>query len=335
MTSNDTTLKGRFLERLVAFLHQIFGQEVECNARLPSIDGTGRTREIDVLLKVEPKELSGCPVHIPIECRNYGERIGVEQIDAFVGKLDDVGVERGLGIFVAASGFTSGAIKRAEAAGIRTLVAHGLTRDRLALEVTRVLHTLVFWVAEWKCTDYFPFVPSEDGPDGAIAVDLPHGVARETGSLDLIWKLWMQGDIPCSIGEHSVKVKSGANEIAIWTIEVSAHGASLPGRIKAASLSDAETGKPDRGYVGMDLHLAGGKVHLVRYSNNEETVQGISGGTARLALRAPRIIGPQMYWPPSKQTADRVASLLAENKTITFERVEGSNLLRAWAAPSA
>ena len=335
MTSNDANLKGRFLETLVAFLHEIFGQEVECNARLPSIDCTGRTREIDVLVKVETEELSGCPVRIPIECRNYGERIGVEQIDAFFGKLQDVGIDPCFGIFVAASGFTSGAVRRAEAIGIRTLVAEGLTRDRLALKVEEILQSLVFWVAEWKCTSCFPFAPSSDGPDGSIAVDLPTGIPRETGSLDLIWKLWMHGDIPCTIGEHLVTVRSGTNGIAIWTVEVSAHGICLPGRMRTASLVDAQTGEPDRRYVGLDLHLGRGEVQLVRYSSAEDMAQRIAQGTARLALRTPRIIGPQMYWPPSEQTATRVATLLAANEAFTFERVEGPNLLRAWAVPFA
>ena len=335
MTSNDANLKGRFLETLVAFLHEVFGHNVECNARLPSVDGSGRGREIDVLLKIEPEELAGCPVYIPIECRNYGERIGVGQIDAFVGKLRDIGIDTKLGVFVAASGYTSGAIKRAEADGIRTLVAEGLTKDRLALEVKRVLQSLVFWVAEWKNTSCFPFSLPGEGPDGSVTLNLTPGLSWETGSLDLIWKLWVQGDIPCVIGEHMVTVRYEANQLAIWTIEVSAHGACLPGSIKTVTLTDAKTGEPERQYLGIDLDLGRGVVQLVRYSDAKELEKETSQGMSQLALRTPRIIGPQMYWPPSEQTASRVAKLLATNQAVSFDRVEGSNLLRAWAVPPA
>ena len=335
MTNHDANPKGKFLETLVAFLHEVAGDDVECNARLPTADGSGREREVDVLLKVASEELIGCPVHIPIECKNYGERVGVELIDAFVGKLQDLGIDTNLGIYVAASGYTSGAIGRAEAAGIKTLVAEGLTKDRLALEVQKALHSLVLWVAEWKSTSYFPFVPKSDGPSGSITVDLPPGASWETGSLDLIWELWLRGEIPCAIGDHEVTVKIQPNQLAICTIEVSAHGACLLGRVKSAALTDARNSTFDKQHIGLELCLRGGAIQLVRYANAKEMEKKISQGTIRLELRTPRIIGPKMYWPPSQQTANRVANLLATNQTISFDRVEGSNLLRAWVAPLA
>ena len=335
MKSSDANLKGRFLETLIAFLYEVSGHNVERNGRLPSVDRSGREREFDVLLRIEPEELAGCPVYIPIECRNYGKRIGVDQIDAFVGKMWDVGIDTRLGVFVAASGYTSGAIKRAEAEGIKTLVAEGLTSDRLALEFKRVLQSLVFWVAEWKDTSCFPFSLPGEGPDGSIPVSLPPGVSWKTGSLDRIWRLWVQGDIPCEIGEHMVTVRYEVHQRAIWTIEVSAHGACFPGGIKTATLADAGTGELEKRYLGVDLHLGSGAAQLVRYADAEELEKEISRPTSHLALRTPRIIGPQMYWPPSEQTASRVAKLLATNQAVLFDRVEGPNILRAWTIPPA
>ena len=56
--SDEANKKGRFLETLVAFLHEIVGDNVERNAQLPTSDGSGETREIDVLLKVASEELA-------------------------------------------------------------------------------------------------------------------------------------------------------------------------------------------------------------------------------------------------------------------------------------
>ena len=327
--------KGRFLETLVAFLHEVVGDNVERNALLPTSDGTGRTREIDVLLKVASEELAGCPIHIPIECKNYRERIGVEHVDAFVGKLKDIGIDANLGIYVAASGYTCGAVKRAEAAGIKTLVADGLTRDRLALEVERVLHSLVFWIAQWKDTSYFPFIPTSDGPDGSIVADLPAGAAWETGCLDTIWQLWLEGKIPCVIGEHCITVRMKENKLAVCTVEVSAQGALLPGRVKTAALRNAKNDKTEKQYMDVDFQWDGSRIVLKRYGDDAELEHDTRRGTARLALRAPRIIGPKMYWPPTVQTANRVAQLLASNQPVSFDRVEGANLLKAWVVPES
>ena len=192
--------KGKFLETLVAFLHEIVGADVERNALLPTSDGSGREREVDVSVKVASEEMAGCPIHIPIECKNYGASVGIEQIDAFVGKLQDIGIDTNLGIYVAASGYTSGAARRAHAVGIKTLLAEGLTRDRVALEVQEILPSLVFWVAEWRSTSHFHFVPTRDGPAESLVVDLPSGASWEVGSLDVIWRLWLRGTIPRIIG---------------------------------------------------------------------------------------------------------------------------------------
>jgi hypothetical protein len=61
-------------------------------------------------------------VTVAIECRRYGKRpVSIKDFDAFYGFLDDVGANKG--VMIGCSGFTDGAQKRAEGAGIdlRTL----------------------------------------------------------------------------------------------------------------------------------------------------------------------------------------------------------------------
>ncbi len=132
---DQNNLKGRLLEEIVKQLYTDIGLHAEKNAQLPVINGSGRTREIDVLLRADDKLLDDCSVLIPIECKNYGNKVGVGLIDAFVGKLVDLGIPPAFGIFVSTIGFTKGASERAKKAGISTLVLDGLADDRLSMKV--------------------------------------------------------------------------------------------------------------------------------------------------------------------------------------------------------
>ena len=84
MNKNNSKRKGDFLEKLVHDLHKIAGDQVEHNVHLPATDGSGSKRQIDVLLTVTGEEFGDCPVRFPIECKNYGEKVDIKDIDAFV-----------------------------------------------------------------------------------------------------------------------------------------------------------------------------------------------------------------------------------------------------------
>jgi hypothetical protein len=73
--------------------------------------------------------MAGYPIRVAIECKNEQLPIGVPKLDAFVGKFKDIGIPVQQGIYVSVSGYTSGMIERATAAGIRPLVLTGLTAD--------------------------------------------------------------------------------------------------------------------------------------------------------------------------------------------------------------
>ena len=138
----SNTIKGRIAESIVATLHENDeSTQVECNVQLPAKNGTGRTREIDVLLT---GHVGGYALRVAIECKNYNKRVGVPKIDEFVGKLRDVGLPKENAIFVSAVGFTKDALEVAAEHGIRTLLLEGLSDDRLASKIFNAVGSTLY-----------------------------------------------------------------------------------------------------------------------------------------------------------------------------------------------
>ncbi len=88
-------------------MHDHPGVTVERNRRLPPASGLGGKREIDVLITAI---VAGYPVQMAVECKNEAEAIGSPKIDAFIGKLQHVGIPPQQGIYISANGYTTGAI---------------------------------------------------------------------------------------------------------------------------------------------------------------------------------------------------------------------------------
>ncbi|WP_176985572.1 MULTISPECIES: restriction endonuclease [unclassified Streptomyces] len=65
-------------------------------------------RQIDVLVE---GTFAGSPTRLVVEAKRRGRRVTIETVDGFVGKLLDLGVERG--IIYSSRGFTEGALRRA------------------------------------------------------------------------------------------------------------------------------------------------------------------------------------------------------------------------------
>jgi hypothetical protein len=83
---------------------------VEHNVKLPGkISGT--PRQIDVLVT---GIVSGEKIEIAIECKKYAKKIGIGKVDEFAGKLEDIGVDRG--ILYSFEGVTTPAFARAKGA---------------------------------------------------------------------------------------------------------------------------------------------------------------------------------------------------------------------------
>ena len=330
--ADEKKKKGDFLETLVHALHELAGDQVERDVQTLAIDGSGRTRQIDVLLSVAGEEFGDCPMRFPIECKNYARKIGIHEIDSFVGKLNDIGIPPQFGIFVAVLSYTSGAMNRAKAAGIKLLNAEGLTQDRLALEIQEVLHGVVFWVGEWTMSSGFAYLPASASSDCEFSVEVQRAVQEPTiAVLDEIWKLWLSGQIPCEFCKHSIFVRYGNGQCAIGDVRVSAHGAKLNGRMKSAGLVEAETGETERQHIQAEADLPEGAILLSAYTGREEMEEALAGSAIRLDVRTPRIIGPSVFWPPTVETTRRLMEYVRRGERPGFDELEGRNLLRAWA----
>lgn len=105
-------------QRLVAFVEQELaaaGVRVTESAELQEY-AESSDREVDILIEAE---ISGHPVRLALECRDHDRAQDKEWIDALIGKYRDLKVDRV--IAVSSSGFTKGALQKAEKANIGTL----------------------------------------------------------------------------------------------------------------------------------------------------------------------------------------------------------------------
>src|SRR5262249_49938492 len=81
--------KGDLVEEIVARMHESPGLAVERNVFLPIPGEPGSHREIDVLVS---GSFAGYPMRLAFECKNERGPVGRDKIDAFDGKLRDVGI---------------------------------------------------------------------------------------------------------------------------------------------------------------------------------------------------------------------------------------------------
>ena len=76
---------------------------------------SGVRRQVDIWLSADIGD--NHVVTVAIECRRYADKpVAIKDMDAFCGFLDDVGANKG--VMISQTGYTAGAEKRAQAAGI-------------------------------------------------------------------------------------------------------------------------------------------------------------------------------------------------------------------------
>jgi hypothetical protein len=331
-------------------MHQLDGIKVERNVRLAGLGRAGQRREIDVLLT---GNLAGYPIRVAIECKNERLPIGVSKIDAFVGKLNDVGIPVQLGIFVSASGYTSGAIERATAAGIRPLVLTGLTQDGLSTVVADAFQSVVYLLLETGKIEVTNTVSAATNAHDMLVFRDDEG--RACGAIpDLIWLAWLNDQPPSTIGtyrldfaipphwRHVVDGKVVATPAVSVEVHVVGLVVKLRGRAEHHALVNAADQSVERFRTNVAFDAAGTSfpVTVLRTESALDSFLD-NTGTTRLIVgrfRLPRIRCDAVYWPVSARVVEALAEALRdegldrspEAMREAIQGLEGTDLSAVW-----
>jgi hypothetical protein len=346
-----TIAQGRVVEQVVAKLYEneYPNSTVRHNVRLPAKHNPKRKRQIDVLLSTV---IANIPIQIAFECKNEKSSIGVEKIESFIAKLNYLGIPPQHGIYVAASGYTIGAIERAEEDGVQTLTLLGLTADRLDSAVTQAVQAVVYLLADVTLIRVRNEVDHAEDPGDILSFRDSQG--QVCGSIpDLIWYKWVTGQIPYELGEHPVQVDfpsswhyvvNGKEEKLLGTeINVRVYGVviTIPGRATDHTLVDARNQQLDKRQIHVEYEqLVPGTRLPVTMVTSEQELEELCSRLGSVSLTIGRIPLPRIrlmktYYPFS----ERVARILYEAKkamlegripqnhdAFTFEKLEGTDL---------
>lgn len=328
-------IKGNILEDLVAMMHEVPGVRVEKRRKLPVLRSkTKRKREIDVLIT---SSVAGYKVQIALGCKNEATALKTSAVDNFVGILNDVGIPIQQGILVSANGYTRDAQDAADAHGLRTLVFEGLSADRLGQEINAALKAVVYLLVSQFNLSMLPYV--EDGwvDDGRFitAVLDRDDEPPVTQILTSVWELWVSGKIPDTIGDHLICLapkKLDATWMAVGAVTVTGWMASAPGVVSQSVLKDTKAGTIDRVHVSAKFEEIKGPLTLEPVNSEEALADIVKKERTSLVIRVrvPRIVSDVGYWPPTIETAQKVKAMLDAGTPVTFEGMEGTNIMDAW-----
>lgn len=346
-TKKTTTEKGRLVEKIVALLHEAQNVTIERNVHLPTRGNPRRRREIDVLVSTL---VTGYPVRLAIECKNEKSKIGSPKIDAFIGKLQDIGIPTSYGIYVSASGYTQGAIERANEAGIRPLELIGLSQDQLEVAVRNAFESIIYLSLAVDTFSVFNCPRNrEEGlayydQQGHICSTVPH----------LLWHMWLNDQIPTTLGEHRFLPLetpqgwfrmvdgelSGNDKVEAMVaaiVKVRACVLSIQGTMTNYSLKNATTEEIERKRVDFSFPTGKQKYPLIVFDNESELaayLQSRKGLTLTIGrIKIPRIICGAAYWPPSERATRKLVEYEQHHKEATFTDIEGLDLSTAWEEP--
>ncbi|MDQ3703938.1 MAG: restriction endonuclease [Chloroflexota bacterium] len=324
--NSTSDMKGRLVEELVATMHEYPGVTVQQRARLPGLHDVGTKREIDVLLT---STIAGYAVGVAVECKNERKPIGVQSIDAFIGKLQHVGIPVQHGVFVSASGYTKVAVERALACGLRLLTLTGLTSDRLTSAVLDAFGSVLYLLCDILEMEVILH-------DGTSIVRTPaQGLfvfCDETRQVDgylpdLVYEAWLNGDVPTDVGTHQLMLQAPEN----WqwlvnerasslepkvlkpvrqlrtTARIIGFMAMLKGTAVKHTLVNALTEEIEKQHVEPQFELPASTPVTGFYSEKDladffqERTEEVRQDLGR--FRLPRIKYGGMYWPPSARVA--------------------------------
>lgn len=349
-SKNDSSVKGKLVEMIVAIMHDKPNIRVERNVRVPALRDPNRKREIDVLLT---GSFSGYPVRLAIECKNYSSIIDVPKIDSYVGKLQDIGIATECGIYVSANGFSEGAVERAKEVGITLLILTGLTPDRLASKVFGAIQSVVYLLLEVADISILNYVDACS--NSALLMNVFDNQKRFRATIpDLIWREWIEDRLPNKIGEYKIDVPLPRGsyhlingmlepiEAVTARIEIVGLSISLPGRASQHVLINAGDKTLNKFKLQASFDTPQDPLPITRVYSEEALREHIEQQTEKVKLavgryQLPRIYYNSLYWLLSERATKELEVLelrcqqeQREVQNEELQQIEGSNLKTVW-----
>jgi hypothetical protein len=334
--------KGDILEDITAWLHDEPGITVQKRVRLPTRHRDGRRREVDVLLS---RDLAGYPVQIAIECKNQRKPVGSPIVDGFIGKLQDVGIPVSHGILVSANGYTKPALKRGSQDNLRMLEFAGLSKDGLKALVSDCFQSLVYAFASVQNVIIETPIGTFDPEYNVYAFFDKNGTYCGT-IFDLIWRNWINGNLPQDIGTHEISlsvpadyVQKGSDIVAAplkvtVILKVVVFVVTLKGEVKDFGLTNVETNEHEKRKITATFPNNDQVGPLKVFEKDEELRKYLTKPTliAYTTTRLPRIlILNKCYFPLREATIEKMKDLMDAGEQIeTFTELEGADLAAIW-----
>jgi Restriction endonuclease len=339
-TRND---KGKILEQVVAMLHDVEGVKVETNVKLtPKSGDKSRTCEFDVLVT---SQVAGYPIRVAIQCKNYSGKVTRAKVGEFKDALDDVGIPYQHGIIVCVHGFQSGAIKRAQELGIRTLELEGLSSSRLSAELHNAVQYFIYLLLVVEKVELTNALQSTY--DSMAFWD---DTKKFCGFLsDLIVSKWRSGQIPSILGKHTLELKlprgwhhleegklTLPSRIAA-TVSVVAYLAEMKGKATEFKLKDAKTKEVEKFHLRADFDAENNIIRsvsdmaILTDDDLRQRMDPQSKASLENRVRLPKILYINHLEPVSKRLwakfmkeveSDPDLSFVPD-KTPTFDELEG------------
>lgn len=290
---------------------------------------------------------------LAVECKNHKRRKDVGDVGRFRDHLEDVGLAPQQGILVSASGFTSGALGRAEELGMRTYELSGLSPDRLSEAVHKASQLVISVVPFMSQLSVVSEVPDEASTTEALALYDAEG--QLVGSIpDLLWMRWLKGEPESILGQHVLEIPEPegwhartngerARMLSVSAkVEVGAAVVELPGTATSVALIDPEGRGVQKARTAARFENAPGEYPVRNFRDEEELAAYLEGQRTAFRvtvgrIRAPRIRLEHVYWPPSERVARRIKQLEKFHRAgrigmspENLRGVEGTDLRTIW-----
>jgi hypothetical protein len=277
----------------------------------------------------------------------------VPYIDAYIGKLQDIGIPTQHGIYVSTIGFTNGALERAKEVGLTPLVLTGLTPDHLSAKIDEAIQSVIYLLPEITSFIIHCNVQSTDNSSQLWFL------YDETGEIraaipDLLWKKWIEGKLPAQLGEYEIEIEIPKG----WKLLVDGNFqtiTSAKAKVKITGVVMTVQGKAtqhalinptDRGVQRFKTDISfetTRKVYPVTsFSSEDDLSKFINNRPESIKLtieriRLPRIKFSLLYWPLSARAFTEFFELAkkcqAEGRKASGEelaKIEGSDLKTIW-----